>query len=113
MDVIIFYGKKYATNIGVLLLLALSACVIVSSTPLNAALYALDKPKILFRIDIASFLIFIIIAVPLVKHFGILGVGIGSLGRNLGVSFFRYIYYIKNVSNLTRFYNSQISSISK
>ena len=53
--VIIFYGVKICNQFVVLVLLALSASIIVISSPFSAALYALDKPKTLFRIDIASF----------------------------------------------------------
>jgi len=112
--IIFVYGDKYASSPTVLLLLTFSAFASVISSPFSYALYALNKPRILFQIDIASSIIFVLFAIMFIKRLGLLGVGIGLLGGNIGVYVIRYYFYIKSINlSIIKNKSDEINNVTK
>ena len=81
--VILLYGRQYAGNGLVIAVLALNALVTAVAFPFSRALFAVDRAKVDFLVNLAALSIIVTLGLWLVQAFGPIGAAFGLLGANV------------------------------
>jgi O-antigen/teichoic acid export membrane protein len=91
----LFYGRQYAGNDLVVTILAMNLLVVVITFSLSRALFAIERAKLDFLVNLAALFIMVTLGVWLVRAFGPLGAAFGLLGANLAASAIRAAAFLR------------------
>jgi O-antigen/teichoic acid export membrane protein len=91
----LLYGKEYSEYSNLLWFIGLIPLVNGIVSILGTALRALEKPNLVFKSVLISSIITLIVGIPMISWFGLIGAIIGYLSSLSAAAIVMFIYYIK------------------
>jgi len=97
-------GQEYLDSYPVLVLLIIPSIIGMSQTPLFNVLYGISKHQIIAFVNIGEGISNLILSLILVKHYGIIGVALGTTIPQVITTIIIYPYYICKVLKISLYH---------
>jgi O-antigen/teichoic acid export membrane protein len=97
--VVLIYGRRYAGSGAIISVLVLSLLALAASLGIDAALYAMKRPNVIFRANALGFCVTLFFGLWMAKYYGPLGAAYGLLGASLATSTSKYFSFAKLMSS--------------
>jgi O-antigen/teichoic acid export membrane protein len=98
----LFYGKQYASNKLVVVILSINLLVTAVAFPFSRALFALNRARVDFLVNFTALFMMITLGLWMVRAFGPLGAAFGLLGANFSTSAVRAAVFQKLSDRMSR-----------
>ena len=98
--VVIIYGSQYAGSGTIISVLALSLLATSVSLGVDAALYAMKRPSVIFKANVLGFCITLFLGLWMAKYYGPLGAAFGLLASSVVTTTSKYFALVKLASDI-------------